>query len=100
MVMRLFQTIVVLAALAFGSGCGDSDEGYVGHLTKTHRKAREVASIEPARECVKAFQAMNGRYPRDIEELKKEFEDLPDPPDGMKYDYDPKTGRLDLVESE
>jgi len=98
--MKLFQKIVVLALLALGSGCGDSEEGYVGALAKTHRKARKVASNEPARECVKAFQAINGRYPKDLEELKKEFEDLPDAPDGMEYDYDPKTGRLDLVENE
>ena len=99
--MRAWASCLLLAALAPGlGGCGESDEGYVDQLRKTYKKAKDLASIEPARSCVKSFHALKGRYPKDLDELKKEFKEFPPPPEGMKYKYDPKTGALDLVKTE
>ena len=96
--MKLVAVFLLLAALFPACGCGKSnDDGYIDQLTKTHREAKDMAAILPARQCIEAFHALNGRYPKDLDELHKAYPELPGPPTGQKYDYNPKTGEIQLV---
>ena len=100
--------IVLIAALALcAAGCGDEpakpdsgDGGYLGELTRGHRRTREMASLGGARQCIQAFHALKGRYPRNLKELEAERLPVPPPPRGMKYDYTPENGQIELVPAE
>jgi len=71
--------------------------GYFDVLMDARRRAKEMSRDLPARQTVEAFHALKGRFPRDLAELKKEFPAFPDPPQGMKYSYEPSTGKIEVV---
>jgi hypothetical protein len=101
--------IALIAALMLCvAGCGDEPAkpksdgggGYLGELSRGHRRAREMASLGGARQCIQAFHALKGRYPKDLKELEAERLAVPPPPKGMKYKYTPETGHLELEPAE
>ena len=72
---------------------------YLGGIAKAKKTADakiETASISKA---VQLFYAQEGRYPKDLNELVRPdyLPQLPAPPPGMKYDYNPKTGEVKVV---
>ena len=117
--MRTLGTILLLAMLALpAGGCGESDKGdktdsgqrakkqkqsddrgggYLDHLMDARRRAKEMSRNLPVRQTVEAFHALKGRFPKNLQELKKEFPAFPDPPQGMKYNYDSSTGKIEVV---
>lgn len=58
------------------------------------------ATLMGAQNAVQAFEALEGRLPRDLDELNAAGLAPPLPPDGMKYQYNPNTGEIALVEAE
>ena len=121
--MKTPATLLLLFALAVPvAGCGDSDPeekagpnekvgskekagpeeptGYVDLLLDAKNRAKDMAALEPARRCIQQFRVMKGRLPKDLDELRADYDELPAPPRGLKFRYDPETGELDLVKEE
>jgi len=59
-------------------------------------KARSKMSLISVQQALKAFQAVEGRWPKSIQELRDNGYNIPNPPPGMKYNYDPNTGKVSL----
>ena len=70
--------------------------GYTGVMITARRRARETAALLGIRQAIQAFNATNDRLPADLDELKKEGYEIPEPPGGLEYGYDPKTGEINL----
>jgi hypothetical protein len=70
--------------------------GAVAKAKKTADAKLETASINKA---VQMFYAQEGRYPKDLSELQRPeyLRQLPTPPPGMKFDYNPTTGDVKVV---
>ena len=70
--------------------------GAVAKAKKTADAKLETASINKA---VQMFYAQEGRYPKDLNELVRPeyLRQLPPPPVGMKYSYNPATGEVKVV---
>jgi len=68
----------------------------IAKAKKTADAKIETASINKAAQL---FYAQEGRYPKDLNELVRPdyLPQLPPPPFGMKYDYNPKTGEVKVV---
>ena len=113
--MRWLAMALALAVLA--GGCGDDDTdgkdaarpperensgdgGYLDTLGSAYTRAERMKALLPAKKCVQAFAAIKGRRPKDLDELKKEFPDFPQPPEGLRFKYDPQTGEIALVREE
>ncbi|MFW6107571.1 MAG: hypothetical protein ACOC70_00090 [bacterium] len=73
--------------------------GYFGSLRRGLQKAKDQR-LAGARRAIDAFQALKGRYPNDLAELKSAGFTLPEPPDDHAYEYDPATGEIELVVTE
>ncbi|HKQ40458.1 MAG TPA: hypothetical protein VJ063_20475 [Verrucomicrobiae bacterium] len=72
---------------------------YLGAIAKGKKTADakiETASINKAAQM---FYVQEGRYPKDLNELVRPdyLPQLPTPPPGMKFDYNPKTGEVKVV---
>ena len=65
-------------------------------VTQRGAVRRKVGSLA-IQQCVDAFQALEGRYPTSLDELRKARYEIPPPPAGTKYQYDPKTGKAAIV---
>ena len=67
--------------------------GAVGKAKKSSEKRLNLANIQNA---IKMFKAVEGRYPKALNELVTEgyFPRSPRPPRGMRYVYNPKTGQV------
>ena len=72
---------------------------YVGAIGKAQQSATKTISTLGIDQAIKAFAAEEGRFPKDLNELVSQgtIPSIPKPPTGMKYDYDPATGRIKLV---
>lgn len=68
----------------------------VGKAEQSMEKKIDTASLNNA---VELFNAQEGRYPKDLNELveKKYLGKLPAPPVGMKFQYDAKEGKVTVV---
>jgi hypothetical protein len=71
-------------------------KGYLETVVGQPRKVKQQMTVYSAMECIKAFYALEGRYPKDLDELKGQDLAAPPPPTGMKYAYDPQTGNIAL----
>ena len=92
-------------------GCNDkpvpkaSDSGnplsapadYVGALNKAQKSAQKTAGNVGIDQALKTFFAEEGRFPKTLEELKAKGVNVPNPPAGMKWDYDPNSGVVKAV---
>jgi hypothetical protein len=67
--------------------------GAVGKAKKVSEKRLNLANLQNA---IKQFQAVEGRYPKALNELVTEgyFSRAPRPPRGMRYVYNQKTGQV------
>ena len=88
-------------------GMGKKGQGYGGGIITqpiaTYFQTRDrIAFAVQIPHSMKLYKAMNGRYPKDLDEFMDKIIrlagiDLPELPDGHRYVYDPKKGEL-LVE--
>ncbi|MCM8809830.1 MAG: hypothetical protein NC917_00925 [Candidatus Omnitrophica bacterium] len=96
--------------LFFIIGCGKKKEQeltplnapmeYGKIIERTMKKAKAMDSIIYLRNKINTFQLQEGRYPKSLDELiEKGYinkEEMPKPPEGMQFVYDPKTGKLEV----
>lgn len=117
--MRKFCGFIFLAgALAF-AGCGKEQtppppapaapaasaspapnrDGYLGTLVKGQQVAVKGIDTAALNQEVQLFNVQEGRLPADLNELvaKGYLGKLPDPPAGMKINYDAAQGRVTVV---
>lgn len=72
---------------------------YVGAVGKAQQSATKVTSTVGIQQAITMFYTEEGRYPKNLNELVggNYLPKLPDPPSGMKYDYNPTNGQLRVV---
>jgi hypothetical protein len=72
---------------------------YLGTLVKGQQTAVKVVDTAALTQAAQLFNAQEGRYPKDLNELvtSKMIGSIPDAPAGMKLDYDPTTGTVKVV---
>ncbi len=109
------STVLIIAVVGFGlvfaAGCTrdesgqadgqDSGTGYMDVMSKSHEKARKMANVTPLQQEIKQYHALKGQYPASLDELEEwRGTELPQPPRGMTYSYDPKAGQIKAVPEE
>jgi hypothetical protein len=72
---------------------------YVGALGKAQKSAQKTVGALGLDQAIKSFAAEEGRYPTNLDELvsKGTVSSIPNPPAGMKYSYDSKSGTIKVV---
>lgn len=70
--------------------------GAVNQARKTSLKVIDQASITKA---IQQFNALEGRYPKDLNELAREnyIGAVPQPPAGSRFSYNPANGEFKVV---
>lgn len=104
------------ASLALLAGCGDKSSSngttnapgssalnapadYVGIVVEAPNRAHKVVDTASLNQAVQMFRVEEGRNPKSLEELveQKLIPRIPDPPRGMKFVYDEKSGSVSAV---
>jgi len=72
---------------------------YLGEVVKARNSAEKTVDTVALNQAVQLFYAQEGRYPKNLNELvgPNYLSKLPQPPPGMKFDYNPATGQLKTV---
>lgn len=72
---------------------------YLGAAAKAKRTAEKTVDTVALNQAIQLFYAQEGRYPKSLSELvgPNYLSKLPQPPPGMKFDYNPTTGQLKAV---
>ena len=85
------------ASSSSGSSGGSAD--YYGAMTKAKKAAEKTVGAAGVNQAIGMFQAQEGRNPASLNELvtKQYLPNIPPPPTGMKYDYNPQTGQVRVV---
>jgi hypothetical protein len=104
-----------LTLLGFVAGCGDhagkppeptnsasvlsAPADYVGAMGKAQQSAVKTVDTAVVKQAVQLFQAVEGRLPKDLNEVveKKYLPRIPEAPAGARIDYDPATGEVKVV---
>lgn len=110
-----------MAAVLLGAGCGDSKQSdatpatntaaapgenplnapadYLGGMVKAKNAAVKTVDTASLNQAVQLFNAQEGRYPKDLQELVTEnyLPRLPEAPTGMKLSYDAARGEVKVV---
>ena len=107
--------ILSFAAAVFTTGCGNNNDqsaaskpgenplnapaDYVSGLAKGQQVAVKTIDTASINSAIQMFEATEGRYPKDLNELvsKKLLPSVPAPPRGMKFNYDSTTGTVRVV---
>ncbi len=73
--------------------------GYLGAMVKGQQSAVKVVDVTALNENIQLFNVQEGRNPKDLNELvtKQYLGALPNPPIGMKFDYDAAKGKVSVV---
>jgi len=109
------NVVLVLAVifLAIGlTGCGKNpapaaEEGltpanaiqkYVGVMGKAYKRAKFFDTLLSLKHDITSFQTEQGRWPSSLQELveKGYAKELPSPPEGMIFKYNPDNGSIRL----
>jgi len=113
---KTFTFLFAVACLCFFIGCkeekksssnSDTSSGnpltapadYVGALGKQQKSMQKTLTTVGVDQALKTFYTENGRFPTNLNELvaKGTLSSIPNPPFGMKYDYDSKSGTFKVV---
>ena len=71
---------------------------YVGTVVRAKGSATKTVMGAGFDRAITLFYTETGRFPKDLKELTPQYlPNIPPPPAGMKYDYDPKTGVAKVV---
>jgi hypothetical protein len=73
-------------------------EKYGGVMGKSYKRAKSLDVLLSLRHSIRSFQFTEGRFPNSLQELvdKNYIKELPHPPEGMQFTYDPKAGTVGL----
>ncbi|MFO1460636.1 MAG: hypothetical protein U1G08_14675 [Verrucomicrobiota bacterium] len=105
--------IVVLGSVLFLAGCGKKEvkkpEGagnpatapldYLAAQGRAKQVAIKVTSTVEINSAIQKFQAMEDRFPRDLNELVQQhyLQTVPQAPRGQKFSYSPQDGSVRVV---
>ena len=78
---------------------GGTPIDYLQTVTRQPKAVAKKLDALAMQQSLRAFEALEGRLPATLDELKKAGFDIPAPPAGTAYQYDPKTGKVELVEA-
>jgi uncharacterized lipoprotein YajG len=114
--MKTCRGLTVLAAALILAGCGqeqkpspaaapppatapDADGGYLGALVKGEQKAVKTIDVTSLNEELQLFNAQEGRFPKDLNELVTQhyLGQLPTPPAGATLLYDAVQGKVTVA---
>jgi hypothetical protein len=72
---------------------------YLGAVSKAQQSAQKVASTVGITQAIQQYYTVEGRYPKTLNDLVSPdyLSRLPDPPPGMRFDYNPATGEVRAV---
>ena len=86
------------AAPASSSSSGTSGN-YLGALAHGEQRAVKTIDVTSLNENLQLFNAQEGRYPKDLDELVTQhyLGKLPAPPVGMKFVYDAEQGKVSVA---
>lgn len=100
---RLIVGILIFVICA--GGCGKKS-GEIGERaketgTKTLQKFKRTVhqdNLMYLKNKINTYKRQNGKYPDSLQQLVNEgfIDKIPEPPQGMQYEYDPATGKLTL----
>ena len=112
---KLLPSCLLVAGLVF-SGCekktpkaGDGSStssgnpltapvDYLGVQVKAKKMADKTLNSAGITQAIGMFQAEKGRSPKNLNELVPDYlPQVPAPPAGMKFDYNPNTGAFKVV---
>jgi hypothetical protein len=110
----VFKSFALLTATLFVAGCGNNQGsssqttapapsgGYLDTLANSRDQAVKVVDITSINQAIQVFNANEGRYPKDLEELvtNKLIGEIPPTPRGKKLDYNATTGEIRMVDSD
>lgn len=111
--------IIIIAIVSiFVSGCGKKPEqtkgdqtnyssgnpitapvDYLGAVGKAKQSADKTLDIVQIQRAIQQFEAAEGRFPKDLEELvaQQYLAKIPKAPPGMRIVYDPQKGTVKVV---
>jgi hypothetical protein len=104
----------LIATTAFLTGCGDSSKpgtvsnevsnavtaplNYIDAVGQAQKHAQKVIDVSYINEDIQMFNASEGRYPKDLQELIPNYlAKMPAVPVGYKLDYDATTHTVKVV---
>ncbi len=111
--IRLFLSAI--AAVIFLTGCGNNSSSSTrstnsapaitaagnsapGVLGQAQQYSIQKADIASLTQAIQQFNAGEGRYPKDLQELVPTYlAKIPEAPAGYKLNYDPATGTVTVV---
>lgn len=72
---------------------------YIAGLAQAKQDAGKTVDVASLREEIRLFQVDKGRYPNSLDELVQGdyIKKIPAAPYGMKIDYNPETGDVNVV---
>jgi len=75
---------------------GNAFDRYAGVMMKAKRQAESLTDVLPLKQLIDSFKAQEGRNPSSLQELveKGYTREIPQPPPGKQYVYDPSTGSV------
>lgn len=100
--------VVVCLLLSFSCGkkqsekkqetSGNPVEQYGDVMSKTIKRAKGMDAVLPVKQLIDSFYVQEGRYPSSLQELveKNYVKEIPQPPKGYTYSYEPSSGRIEL----
>jgi|SRR5687768_11296342 len=115
--MRLASSLLIVTTGLLLPGCGQKGAGpadatnassgnpltapvdYLGAAAKAKRAADKTVSAAGLNQAIQLYHAQEGQLPKTLDDLvtKRYIANIPLPPAGMKYDYNPQTGALKVV---
>jgi hypothetical protein len=115
--MKIALSLLLLGGLAL-SGCGKKEEksaasftnnssgnpltapvDYLGAVAKAKKASEKTIDTVYLNQAIQQFNAAEGRYPKDLNELvaEKYLTKIPEAPYGMKIVYDAASGQVKVV---
>lgn len=115
--MKRLLPVLWVGALAAG-GCGKSPQpaaggatnqaelnpltapvDYLGAVGKAKQTAVKTVDLASINQAIQMFHVEHGRFPKTLEELVEEkyLPRIPEPPYGMKIEYDAQSGKVRVV---
>lgn len=106
--MRTISLIPIAAITAFLiAGCGDSNNAPQNNSTANNSSpvtqpevyATKKVDVSSLNQAIQQYNTAQGHYPKELKELAPNYiPRIPEAPAGYKYDYDPNSGVVKLVQ--